>query len=660
MIRLSQIANGDEITRAERTHPAVQLALRRRFRRASTMAVLSVVPTAIGITFVLWPHSNHAGLLIVLALVSLNALMHAVLHLRLPIERDWTRRVVLCQLVGGASWGLLPWLASPTNPVIQTWVAALLLGILASNTIFGSQFAPSFYAFQIAATILGGAGLFVITSGVSQWAAVLVLYGGAFSAGLAHMTRGSDTAAAVFAVRSGELAAGLAKEQGQLRAANDRLAVQARSDALTGLANRLTMTDELEGKLSALAVESSAIESSITLAYLDLDRFKMVNDAYGHRVGDLLLISVAKRLTDVLLPDELLTRHGGDELTVVSCAQPNESPAELGERLRQAFEQPFVVEGLVLDVGVSIGVATAERGMEADELIRWADAALYRAKNSGGDRVAIFGPAMKAQIEARTVLEQELVVAFETGDVVPYLQPVVDIATGAIVGAEALARWEHESGTRVAGQFIDAVHDLGMLDALNRAVVGKMFDFRVEMEPLISALPWISVNVAPHHLEPLLNFYADTPVFESMVLEITEGHAFSDMERACRLVEEARSRGASVVLDDFGIGYSSLSIAVQLDVDGFKIDRQFVQSLGESDTEGAAAVVAGVVAMARYLGRRVTAEGVETVAQLEMLRELGVDRAQGFLFARAIPLQEFADLIVADHRYQVDFAHLTS
>lgn len=651
MLSLGKSARRHVPTGDQGSPTRLQRAIKRRSRATMKRSVAVALLAGFCVAATLWTSSNHRGLLLFGGLVVLSVILHWTLHLRLSIEADWRKRVMFCYSVGALPWGLLPVLARPEDSVWQAVVVGCLVGTLVSVAFIASGSTWSFYPFQI--TVATIATVCLVGLGDLLGAAMIVI-ASCCSAVLAHKMRVSGERSLANAIRTEDLAERLAKEQQLLQSANAQLAHQAGTDGLTGLANRMRFTKAVDATLAEFTAEvavGSNDTPTVTVAFLDLDRFKWINDTYGHRVGDLLLAAVASRLHAMLVPGELLARHGGDELTVMSKAPPSDRATSLGPRLLSAFAGPYTIEGLVLDIGCSVGIAVAEPGSTTDELLRSADMALYRAKTSQGERLAYFDAAMRAEFETRKALEQELLQAFEQSQIVVYFQPIVDLGDGSIVGAEALARWEHSTGVRSASAFIDALVDVGLLERLNALVIGQVHDFGVMTAGKSNRQIPISVNVATPDLARLLTKFGNASALRGAVLEVSESHSFSDLDEASALIAQARKHGVQVVLDDFGVANTSLAVAARLEVDGLKLDRRLVSEINNGARSKA--VIAAAVTMADRLGLDVIAEGVETHAQLATLRDLGVGKAQGFLFEAAIPMTDIIDLVATGHRYTV-------
>ena len=438
----------------------------------------------------------------------------------------------------------------------------------------------------------------------------------------------------------------------QLHESNLQLAHQAKHDPLTGLLNRRGTLEALESALAA-----SRRGGSVALLFLDLDRFKAVNDAIGHRGGDRFICIIADRIARSLDVDEVPGRIGGDEFVVLLNRVENEGAATAAaERVRLALAGWIEVDGVTLTVTPSIGVATS-RGPEttSDDLLRHADAALYRAKTRGRNRVEVFDDSLHRNLRRKRTFEGELREGIRTGAVVPWYQPTVDLETGRIVGAEALARWHHpELGLLNAGEFIPLAEEVGLIDRIGDLMVLGVMAARAELSHLGVVDDFrVHFNVSPRQLARPDQFtrmkrLANRERCEMHWLgaEITESAVLFDEQLAREQLLGARELGLRIDIDDFGTGYSSLSLLRRLPIDGVKIDRSFVCDVATDPAD--AAIVGTVIDLTRRLGLSVVAEGVETTAQVAVLRSFGCRVAQGFLWSPAVPLESLSRLIVAD------------
>ncbi|MCW2606739.1 MAG: hypothetical protein JWO60_1432, partial [Frankiales bacterium] len=412
-----------------------------------------------------------------------------------------------------------------------------------------------------------------------------------------------------------------------------RLSRDARTDALTGLANRATL---LERTAQALAGGRPA------LVYCDLDGFKTVNDTGGHAAGDAVLQQVARRLEAAIAGEALLARLGGDEFAVLLEGTPSAAQADaLVRRVLDAMGEPVQTDGRVHHVGVSAGVAHALPGDDAGALLRNADLAMYRAKADGRGRARAYEPAMHAAARTRRDLEDGLWEAVDAGQLALHYQPVVELATGRCVGAEALLRWEHpELGPVSPDVFVPVAEETGAIVGIGRWVL---------QTACAEAAAWrraglslrLSVNIAPRQLLEA-DLVADvaraagdcglTP--SDLLLEITERSLLAG-DQTARTLRELRASGARLALDDFGTGWSSISHLRDHPVDVLKLDRSYVGDMLTTPRTGR--LVHAVLDLSRHLGTRSTAEGVETREQADVLLAQGCVYAQGYLFSRPLP-----------------------
>jgi diguanylate cyclase (GGDEF)-like protein/PAS domain S-box-containing protein len=423
---------------------------------------------------------------------------------------------------------------------------------------------------------------------------------------------------------------------------------QALHDALTGLPNRTLLLDHL-----ARARPGPGRQTAVLL--LDLDRFKLINDGYGHAAGDALLVEIAPRLSEALRPGDTIGRLGGDEFVVLLGDVADERGAvEVAERIGAALRRPFRLEGIEHFVTVSIGIALASGPhVQPEALLRDADAALYRAKDRGRGRHEIFDRALRVQSLERLSLENDLRRALEREELHVRYQPVVSLRDGAIASIEALVHWEHpERGLVGPADFIPVAEESGLIGTIGEWVLREAcrqacawHAARPDMPPL-----GVSVNLSARQITQrdlpgrVARALRDTGLDpKCLCLEITESAILDDSEAANQTLRALLALGVGLVLDDFGTGYSSLSYLTRLPIDGLKIDRSFVEDLGVR--ERPTAIVTAIIRMAQALSMEVTAEGVEHERQLRELRQLGCDRAQGFYLARPLTAREVGELL---------------
>jgi diguanylate cyclase (GGDEF)-like protein/PAS domain S-box-containing protein len=410
-------------------------------------------------------------------------------------------------------------------------------------------------------------------------------------------------------------------------------------DPLTGLANRAFLDAHLPQSLAAAARAGD----EVALLLLDLDRFKVVNDTLGHGAGDDLLRVVAQRLRESVRVGDVVARFGGDEF-VVACDHAGSvlGVAALAKRLIDALARPIVVNGRELFVSVSIGIVVADAcGADADSLLRDADVAMYRAKESGGGRYEIFDAELRARVLRRLTVEHELRGAVADGQLELHLQPVVDLAEGGLRAFEALVRWRHpERGLLAPAEFIPVAEETDLIVPVGRWVLLEACRRLAQLQLLTSESVGMSVNLSPRQLTPGLPREVESALHaagvraQDLTLEITETLLVTD-GGAVRVLEQLRALGVSIALDDFGTGWSSLAALRRFPVDVLKLDRSLIASIDRD--ESAAAVTRAVVAMARALGHVVVAEGIERPEEAAALRALGCELGQGYLFSRPVP-----------------------
>jgi diguanylate cyclase (GGDEF)-like protein/PAS domain S-box-containing protein len=420
-------------------------------------------------------------------------------------------------------------------------------------------------------------------------------------------------------------------------------------DPLTGLPNRALFGDRLRHVLARRGRDSAT-----AVYFLDLDRFKRINDSLGHGAGDEVLREVAERLSTVVRPEDTVARFGGDEFTVLceSVGGVLEAVA-IADRLQRPLRQPLRAGGAELRLSASIGVALVEADDNGDgqHLIEDADAAMYRAKERGGARTELFDSAMRENAVRAMRIEQELQRALEQGELRVFYQPGVDLATGQVVGAEALVRWEHpQRGLIVPDRFLSVAEETGLIVPLGMWVMSETCRHLAEWQsrPETAHLH-LSVNLSarelthPDLVSSVLGCVRESGVDpHALTIEVTESTAMADGDTGFRALRDLNSEGIRVAIDDFGTGYSSLEQLRRMPVDIVKVDRSFVSGMSADSTDRE--IVAAVVGMGRALKLSVVAEGIETPEQAEALRELGCDIGQGYLYAEPLPADEMDEL----------------
>jgi len=421
-------------------------------------------------------------------------------------------------------------------------------------------------------------------------------------------------------------------------------------DALTALPNRALFADRLGHVL-----ERRDRDTATAVYFLDLDRFKRINDSLGHAAGDEVLREVAARLRSVVRPEDTVARFGGDEFTVLceSVGGVLEAVA-IADRLQRPLRNPLVAGGAELRLSASIGVALVEAGEQGDaqNLIEDADAAMYRAKERGGARTELFDSAMRENAVRALQVEQELQQALEQGDLRLYFQPSVDLGSGRVVGAEALVRWHHpKRGVIVPDRFLKVAEETGLIVPLGAWVIGEACRQLAEWQsrPETAEL-YLSLNLSarelthPDVVPTVLGCVRESGIDPRfLTIEVTESTAMADGDSGFRALRDLSGEGIRVAIDDFGTGYSSLDQLRRMPVDIVKVDRSFVSGMADDSTDRA--LVAAVVGMGQALKLGVVAEGIEEPSQVEVLRELGCEIGQGFLFAKPLSAEAMQELL---------------
>ena len=450
------------------------------------------------------------------------------------------------------------------------------------------------------------------------------------------------------------------REVGERRAIARELAHQVLHDGLTGLPNRTLLLDRLEHALSVARRQGTAV----AVLFVDIDNFKLINDTLGHQSGDEMLRLVSARLRRSVCSDpadagvavETVARFGGDEFVLLAEGLRDDADAaRIAERIEAHIALPFDISGERLFVTASIGIAMSDTGSTPESLIRDADAAMYHAKASGRARFELFDDAMRAGLLHRLSREKELRRALDRGELLLFYQPIVAVADGSVIGAEALIRWRHpDKGLIAAGDFIPLAEESGLIVQIDDWVAGEACAQLAAWQGAGGALARIilSMNVSARQLrdtrflERLATVLAQSGVDpRGLGLEITESVLIEKGGSPIAILEALRRLGPRLILDDFGTGYSSLSYLQRLPLDVLKLDRSFMAGVGERGRGHD--IFAVLLHLARVLELSVVAEGVETDQQFESLRSLGCAYAQGFGLGRPMPVHEFGALVDA-------------
>jgi diguanylate cyclase (GGDEF)-like protein/PAS domain S-box-containing protein len=431
--------------------------------------------------------------------------------------------------------------------------------------------------------------------------------------------------------------------------AEDRMARMAQFDALTDLPNRSMYLDRLGQTL----VEAERDKRPVGILFVDIDRFKNVNDSFGHSAGDLLLVEIAARLQAAVRPGDTVGRLGGDEFAIALAHLAHAEDAGLvAQKIVNAVAEPYMVGTHEVYVSASIGIGLFPNdGMEPDTLLRNADIAMYRAKESGRNAYQFYLPAMNERALGRMRLESELRGAIDRDEFVLHYQPKVSLVTGQISGLEALLRWKPAGRAIVPpGDFVPLLEDTGLIVPIGEWVIAKVCaQVRLwQAEGLVP--PPVAVNLSARQfrqedlvasIAAIVDSSGIDPAF--LELELTESSLMSNSEAAVQALRQIKALGVRLSLDDFGTGYSSLAYLKRFPLDALKIDREFIRDVGSDSDDGTIALA--IINLAGSLRLKVIAEGVETEAQLDFLRAHGCDEMQGYYFSRPLPIDEISRML---------------
>ncbi len=562
------------------------------------------------------------------------------------------------------------------TPAIQVGCAAagLLWGLLALLPYAPEDLStPLFVAFVLAGVTAGGA-----TAMASELVAALAFQFAIFALLALHlsMSEGDATYQAMGfsallytlfmavwtsrmhrnAVAAIHMQLDSTRREQELKDEETRYRNLAHHDTLTGLPNRLS----LQVRMPELLARAAANGLGVAVIYIDLDRFKDINDLRGHRCGDALLQSAARRLRDCVRATDLVVRMGGDEFIVATTdAQRTVQIVTLVERIAASLELPLLYEGEVLKTSGSMGIAVyPEHGADTEQLLQNADIALYQAKATGRGNHRFFADAMSVELRERIFLEQELARAVGTAQLYIEYQPLFDLVSGRLTGLEALLRWNHPDRGLVPPKiFIPIAEHCGLIEAIGEDVLRIVCrDLRDWQRDGISVLP-VAINVSPIQLERgsvvesvLVSAREHQISLNLLQIEITETALMKDTGRVAATLQRLRELGVKVVIDDFGIGFSSLNHLKNLAIDGLKIDQSFVRDMIDDARD--AAIVSAIIGIAKSLSISVLAEGVDSPGHVQRLLSLGCDRGQGFFLHEPVQAPQCALLLTRENHGQ--------
>lgn len=444
---------------------------------------------------------------------------------------------------------------------------------------------------------------------------------------------------------------GIWRDVSEKKRSQERLYSLAHNDSLTGLPNRILFRDRLKQSIAY----ANRQKRTVALLFLDLDRFKVINDSLGHPLGDRLLKSVAKTLQSSVREVDTVARFGGDEFTIViSNLEQPEDALLVAKKILSSLEKPFNVDGNELFAMASIGVSLyPAHGDDIDSLIKKADIAMYEAKSQGGDRWVLYDPVMDQNSYKRLLLENSLRKALAKDELRLVYQPKVDIISGQITAMEALLRWDHpDLGLIKPDEFIPLAEETGLIIAIGEWVLDRACRQNVDWSNQGIAKMRVAVNISGHQLQQsdflsrLVEIVSRTGMpFEQLEIEITESVIMQNPDFAIHILNEVQNKGIHISVDDFGTGYSSLAHLKRFSVNTLKIDKSFVRDVESNQTD--AAITSAIIAMGNSLNLRVIAEGVETEGQYTFLQEALCDEIQGYLISRPIPPEKVGEFVKA-------------
>lgn len=429
----------------------------------------------------------------------------------------------------------------------------------------------------------------------------------------------------------------------------EALAQLAYKDCLTGLANRSLFNQLFDHEIS----QSQRLKLRFAVLFIDLDKFKQINDTLGHDAGDALLCTVAERLQKSLRKSDVVARLGGDEFAVImNNIRDSDTVAKVTEKLIREIKKPIKSGANIMEVGCSVGISVyPENGENPEQLLQHADAAMYRAKHHGGSHYYYFSDALNQELQDIRLIEQQLYIGIEQNQFVPYFQPVVDSRNNTLAGIECLARWQHPSrGLLSAMEFIPVAMKIGLLQDVFKQVLLSAFSHLAHWRSQCQLAVPMAINISSKqffqqdtfdHIETLMK--ENQLLAEALRLEVTESTLQESGKNLVDKLQEINTAGFSITLDDFGTGYSSLRYLQQLPVDTLKIDRSFVRNLDNNPHDKV--IVKAIIQLAETLGIQAVAEGVENQAQAEFLSDNNCHLMQGYLYSAPLDAEAFSEYL---------------
>ena len=601
-------------------------------------SLFGVLVASLILSMALWPVVDPQIIIGWFCLTNLLSLLRLYLFLRFRHQRQqhridyrWAKYAVLSTLAAGATWGLGGYLMFPEHSVLhQVFLAFVISGLCAGAITTLSAMRTAVRGFVLLAT--------------SPIILRFQLSDNEFSMAMVTMSILFVVMILISSQRLHQTLREALEYRYQRELAEQTIRHQAQYDDLTNLPNRRLFLDTLRQEMA----KAERHNRFGAVFFIDLDRFKSVNDSLGHAVGDDLLIQAARKITKRLRTEDTLARLGGDEFVALlpevgeDLDSAGNHASAIANSIRQLFIKPFQIQGHEIHLTISVGIALYPGLASAEDLLKYADVAMYRAKRDGRDRVRLFSETMQEAVNQQRSIEKGLREALVRSEFELYFQGQYD-PQERLVGAETLLRWNHPSqGLVTPARFIDIAEQTGLVVDIGDWVLRSACDKIAMLEPHLS----LAVNVSPRQfsdpdfadkLDQTLRKTGANP--HQLTLEITEGLAMSNIHHSIETMNNLKQLGITFSMDDFGTGYSSLSYLHQLPIDELKIDQSFVRNIANSPENEA--IVDTIIAMAQQLGLKIVAEGIESADELNYLKTRQCDFFQGYYFAKPMPFLNF-------------------
>ena len=606
--------------------------------RAIPSSLATVLACSAILSVALWGEIDTFTLLAWFAFVNLLSLYRWHMYRRFQLDEDsrlvdyaWQRHSIVTSLVSGAAWGLGGFLLfAPGSPDHQIILAIIVAGMCAGAITTLSALLPAVIGFVALAMVPLGVRFYLSDNRLALAIAIV-------SALFAIMIL-------VSARRLNQTIMESLEVRHQRELAEQIIRRQAEFDELTDLPNRRLLLTNLRKELA----KAERHNRFGAVFFIDLDRFKSINDSLGHSVGDELLVDASHKICARLRKEDTVGRLGGDEFVALlpevgtSEDSAGSHASRIANDIREMFAEPFVIQGHQIHLTLSIGIALFPAGVTAEDLLKFADVAMYRAKNEGRDTVRLFSVEMQEAVNRQRQIEAGLRQALVSDEFQLYLQPQYDGERG-LVGAECLLRWHHPGeGVVSPAQFIDIAEHTGLIVQIGDWVLRAACSLQNRLQPELK----IAVNVSPRQfsdtrfVEKLQALIEETGADPARLkFEITESLAMVNIEHTIETMEKLRQLGIGFAIDDFGTGYSSLNYLHRLPVDELKIDQSFVRNISSASSH--AVIVDTIIMMAKQLGLGIVAEGIESAAELDYLRVRDCDYFQGNFFSPPVPVEKF-------------------